>query len=686
MKGFGWAGRPLGLAGFVVPLLVVGDEPTSVERWIITGRRDSLLEIADAASEGYVGRDHFERRPLQRPGELIEAVPGMIATQHSGAGKANQYFLRGFNLDHGTDFATSVDGVPVNLPTHGHGQGYTDLNFLIPELVETIHFRKGPSYAEVGDFGSAGAADLEYANRLERGQWQVEGGSFGYGRGFFAASPKVGEGHLLYAAEVAHDDGPWENPSDFQKVNAVMRYSREEAEGGMAVTAMAYAGRWEATDQIPLRAVEGGRLDRFAGLDNSDGGDSKRFSLSGRWHRESDGGHSELQVYGVYYDLNLYSNFTYFLDDPVNGDQFQQLDERGLGGLKAHRTWDWDVSGVEASSTIGFQLRGDRIENGLNRTVERRFLETTRADTVGQVSLAPWLEQKVRWTDWVRTTAGLRADWYGFDVESDRAVNSGTASDFLVSPKGSVVFGPWRDTELYLSGGLGFHSNDGRGVTTREDPVSGDPVDGVDALVRTHGAEVGLRTVALPGLQSTVSYWWLDLDSELLFIGDAGTTEATRPSRRHGVEFANYYNPTSWLTLDADVSWSQARFRDSDPAGRFIPGSIERVVAAGVVLHDMAALKGFFVGVRLREFGSRPLVEDGSVRSGETLLLNAQAGYRFNTNWMVTLDVFNLLDRRDDDITYFYESRLAGEAAPVSDLHFHPVEPIRFRVALKGVF
>jgi outer membrane receptor protein involved in Fe transport len=370
----------------------------------------------------------------------------------------------------------------------------------------------------------------------------------------------------------------------------------------------------------------------------------------------------------------------------VNGDQFQQFDRRGFGGLKAHHTWKYDLLEREAESTVGVQVRGDRIENGLNHTAQRRLVSVTRADTTGEVSVSPYAEHKTKWTDWLRSTVGVRADYYAFDVASDNAANSGSADDLLVSPKGSLVFGPWAQTEFYVSGGLGFHSNDARGVTTTIDPGSGAAVNPVDPLVRTYGAEFGVRTLAVERLQSTVSLWWLDLDSELLFVGDAGTTEATRPSRRYGVEFANYYTPTDWLTLDADFSWSHARFRDRDPAGDFIPGAIETVVAAGVVVHDLPQLGGFFAGLRLRYFGSRPLIEDDSVRSGETILLNAQAGYRFSKDWALTVDVFNVLDRNDDDITYLYESQLAGEAAPVNDLHFHPVEPVSFRVAVTGRF
>jgi TonB dependent receptor/TonB-dependent Receptor Plug Domain len=687
-----------GLAGLLVPTLLLAHEPTLMDKTIITGRADSLLNVADASSEGYIGQDHLEYRPLLRAGEVLETVPGVIVTQHSGDGKANQYFLRGFNLDHGTDFATSVDGVPVNLPTHAHGQGYTDLNFLIPELVQTVHYRKGPYYADVGDFGSAGAADLSYVDSLDRGLAKLEGGSFGYARGLFAASSPVSSGNLLYAVDLEHNDGPWHRPEDYQKINGVLRYSRQGAETGFNITAMAYGGTWNSSDQIASRAVPDLAGGRFGEISPSDGGTSHRASLSLEWHRETEAGHTQIEVYGVYYDLNLFSDFTYYLNSPL-GDQFEQQDRRGIGGLKAHHTWRYDLLGREAETTVGLQVRSDSINNGIYQTVDRRRTDkpdfgggiipaTTRADDVWQASVSPYVEQKVKWTDWLRSTSGVRADYYHFDVADRLAQNSGTKDSALVSPKGGLVFGPWRDTEFYLSGGLGFHSNDGRGTTTRVDPQNpASPVTPVTALVRTYGAEVGVRTVVLPHLQSTASLWWLDIDSELVFDGDGGTTEPSRPSRRYGIEFANYYTPTKWLTFDADFSWSHARFRDFDPVGQYIPESIETVVAAGVSVHDPDPERGFFASLRLRYFGPRALIEDNSERSGATVLLNAQAGYRFNRTWSFAVEAFNLLDRKDSDIDYYYASRLPGEpAGGVNDFHFHPVEPLSARATLTARF
>jgi hypothetical protein len=655
---------------------------------VVRGRSDSLVGVAESASQGTVGAKQLEERPLLRPGEVLETVPGLIVTQHSGEGKANQYFLRGFNLDHGTDFATYVNGVPVNLPTHGHGQGYTDLNFMIPELVQRVSYDKGVYSARQGDFSSAGAADLDYFKTLPSGFAKTELGSFTETRSVLADSPELWGGNLLYAGEIVYDDGPWRNESDFLKGNLVLGWSTGSDESGWGVQAMAYKADWTSTDQIAKRAVDRHDIDRFGTLDGSDGGESQRYGLTAEWHRASDTSRTQVLAYGFYYDLSLFSNFTYNLDDFARGDQFEQEDDRFVTGLRASHDFDWSLGGFETENTVGLQFRDDEIHNGLHHTQNRKRLETTRTDDVSQYSVAPWFETRTQWTPWLRSSAGVRWDLYHFDVDSNLAANSGRETDQIASPKLSLVAGPWESTELYLNGGLGFHSNDARGTTTTIDPASGDPVRPVDPLVRTYGAELGARSTFIPGLQSTIAFWWLDIDSELLFVGDAGTTDASRPSRRYGIELANYYTPTEWLTFDADFAFTHARFRDSDPVGDYIPGSPNAVIAAGVTLHDLG---GFFGGLRLRYFGPRPLVEDDSVRSGSTLLLSGQVGYEFNDTWTVTIDAFNLLDREDSDIDYFYASRLRNEAVgPVDggyeDIHFHPVIPASVRVGLTARF
>jgi hypothetical protein len=644
-----------------------------------------LIGAADAASEGIVTARQVATRPIMRTGELLETVPGLIISQHSGEGKANQYYLRGFNLDHGTDFSTTVMGMPVNMPTHAHGQGYADVNFLIPELVSVVQYRKGPYSAEAGDFSTAGSAEINYTSVLERPLLRVSAGAYGWGRLFAAASPAVGGGRLLLALETSHADGPWRRPDNYRKTNAVLRFSRGDSRNGLSFTALGYRAEWNATDQVPARAVGRGAIGRFEGLDDTGGGRTGRYSVSTNWQRTTPNGVTWADAYVVRYRLNLFSNFTYFLDDPVNGDQFEQADRRWIvGGRVAHRR-GFDVGGRQASMTIGAVTRRDQIGTvGLYHTAARDRISTVREDAVGQTSLGVFAEGSVQWNSWARTTAGLRGDTYGYRVRAGHPLNGGRTTAARVGPKGSLVLGPWQSTEIYLNAGAGFHSNDARGTTIAVDPKTGEPADRVTPLVSATGTEVGLRSILGPGVHTTLAAWQLDLESELLFVGDAGTTEAGRPSRRQGIEWSLFAAPTERLTFDADVSVARARFRDTDPAGAHVPGALERVVALGATFDNVSHLFG---SVRLRYFGGRPLIEDNSVRSRSTKLLNAQLGVQLTRGLRVLVDAFNVLDARVSDIDYFYTSRLRDEADEgVNDVHTHPALPRSVRVGVDVKF
>jgi outer membrane receptor protein involved in Fe transport len=663
-----------------------GGVPTTViDEVIVTGRLDRLQGTPVSASQGVVTDEQLELRPVLRTGELLEVVPGLIVTQHSGDGKANQYFLRGFNLDHGTDLATSVDGVPVNMPTHGHGQGYTDINFVIPELVQSIEYRKGTYYAETGNFSAAGAVNMRYRHKVDAPLFVVEGGEDNYMRGVAAASPELAGGTLLIGLEYAQIDGPWVLEENYDKRNGLLRYSHDVGKDGrFSITAQAYEGDWRSTDQVPLRAVQSGAIDRFGFIDPTDGGSTHRYSLAADWSASLGKGTATGLLYAVDYDLNLVSNFSYFTD-PEHGDQFQQVDDRRIygGDWAWHRPFDWN--GREQEFTAGVQVRHDDIGKvGLYRTIARERFDTVREDSVKQTSYSVYSSLDTRWTDSLRTTVGLRADHFDFDVDANLAVNSGSASDSLVSPKLAVVLGPWNKTELFFDVGRGFHSNDARGTTINVDPTDGvTPAQRVNPLVKALGTDVGLRTAILPNTQFSVSLWSLDLDSELLFIGDAGTTEASRESERRGVEVAAIWNPIQWLIIDADLAWSKARFADEDAAGDRIPGAVDSVSSVGIAIDHPS---GWFGGARFRHFGKAPLIEDNSVRSEPTTLVNLEAGYRFAKRYKISAAVYNVFDSKDSDITYFYESQLANESAPVEDIHFHPVEPRTVRVTVSATF
>jgi hypothetical protein len=646
---------------------------------------EDLVAIAASASQGAITGRQLEVRPVMRVGEVLESVPGLIVSQHSGEGKANQYYLRGFNLDHGTDFATTVVGVPVNTPTGAHAQGYTDLSFVIPELVSGIQFKKGPYFADEGDFSAAGAANVNYLNRLDRPIARVSVGGNAWGRAFAAASPQLAGGTILAAIELNHNDGPWVRGDGYHKVNSVLRYSRGDNHNGLALTGMGYWADWKSTDQVPQRAVAAGVISRFGLIDPSDGGRSTRQSVTADLQRSRGASSVRATAFVLHDTVNLFSNFTYFLDDPARGDQFEQAEDRVTAGGRVTYRRLGHFFGRHTESATGVQVRRDWLSPvGLYHTEARQRLSTTREDRVGQTLAGVYAQTEIEWTRAVRTTFGLRADGYQYAVHSDNPVNTGDGVTGLVSPKFGAVFDPWAGTELYVNAGLGFHSNDARGAVTTVDPATGDRVAPVTPLVRAKGAEVGVRTIRIRGLQSTLSLWYLDLDSELLFVGDAGTTEAGRPSRRAGVEWANYARLKPWLTVDGDLAWSRARFQDADPAGPYIPGALDQVASAGVTVEPSRVVFG---SVRLRHFGPRPLVEDATVRSNGTSLWNGAIGYRLSPAARVVLEGFNLFDAAVSDIDYFYRSRLPGEPLDgVDDVHTHPALPRTLRLAMHVSF
>jgi len=686
--------------------LAVGSLSTTIN---VQSREDRLIGIADSATQGAVGAKEIQDRPILRSGEVLETVPGVIITQHAGGGKANQYFLRGFNLDHGTDFAIFIDSMPLNLPSHAHGEGYSDMNTVIPEFVKRVNFEKGPYDADVGNYGSAGSAHVEYFKTLPQNFFRVEGGMYGYGRAVFGASHKLGSGSLLYGGEAYHDDGPWTHPDNYYKFNGVVTYSQGGDADGFSITARGYHGTWHSSDQIPGNAVP--LVGFFGALNPTDGGHSQRYSLQAEWHRQEENSETKITAYGLYYDLDLFSDFTYFLTDPIRGDQFEQQDRRWVAGLDAHHTIFSQWFGRKVENTFGLQVRNDWIHNGLYQTEDRVRVDktdastgttlpaTTEADRFTDTQAGFYAENRIQWTEKFRTVAALRGDVGHVDVTSlVTATNSGTATKVMPSPKLSLIFGPWSNTEFYAQGGFSFHSNDARGATQTVEPVSADnpypntPSSKIPLLVQTKGGEIGARTSVVSHLQSTVSFWYLHSNSELQQDGDTGGTVASeQSSSRYGVEWANYYTPLEHWALDVDLANSKALFTSIDggdaapgsPGGKRVPEAVGWVISSGITSHDY---KGFSSSLRLRYFGPRDLTSDGIYRSKATALLNAGVGYQISERWRVSAEFLNLLNRRDHDIDYAYTSQMTPTAMPAFTDVFHPVEPFQVRFGLGRTF
>ncbi len=809
----------VGTTGALAPLripLAVGSVSTTIN---VQGREDDLIGIAESGTQGTVSATEIQDRPILRSGEVLETVPGLIITQHAGGGKANQYFLRGFNLDHGTDIAIFLDDMPLNLPSHAHGEGYSDMNTVIPEFVKRVDFEKGPYYADVGNYGSAGSARMEFFKTLPQNFLKVEGGTHTYGRAVFGVSQKLGSGNLLYGAEETYYDGPWVHPDAYNKINGLLTYSQGDDADGVSISARAYHGKWNSSDQIPVAAQS--LVGFFGTLNPSDGGHSQRYSLQGEWHHQGEDSESKIMGAVFYYDLDLFSDFTYYLVDPNRGDQFEQQDRRWVGYLDAHHTVFSTWFGRKMSNTFGIQFRNDWINNGLYRTVNR--VRTTKTDysatgasffpagsTAGPncIDLPPntpltltvilptgtingtaagtaagttasfsvptgstfdtatcptlpsttsrdnftdmigsaLVENKIQWANKLRSVLAVRGDEEKFVVTSlaypnlttlsdgtsaiPNALNSGSAVKFLPSPKASLIFGPWANTEFYLQGGFSFHSNDGRGSTQVVEPVSPDyPYPGqiqpkISPLVEQKGGEIGVRTVAVPHLQSTFELWYLHSNSELTQDGDTGGTLASeQSSNRYGIEWANYYTPTEHLAFDADIADSRAQFTFVDPfdatyqvvkaplyvcttgaascpavganydgnvywqqggpGGKLVPEAVKVVISSGATLHDY---KGLTSSLRLRYFGPRYLTSDGLYQSSQTVLLNGEIGYQFFKKWHVTAEFLNMLNRKDADIDYAYTSQVTPTAAPAFTRVTHPAEPFLARFALGRTF
>ena len=631
-----WVGVARAQDGNVLPTPAAPTEETHpvlrLPKVVVEGRQDSLIGVADSAGQGTTGATQLADRPILRGGEILETVPGVIITQHAGGGKANQYFLRGFNLDHGTDFAVCLDDMPLNLPSHGHGQGYTDMNIVIPELVRAGELcRRAFITRRIGDFSSAGAAHLEFYKSLPQSLAIVGGRHVWLRTRRLRRLAIVGHGILLYGGEAYHDDGPWKHPDDYQKVQRLLTYSQGDDANGFSITGA------RLSRQMGIRAIKSRRAPCttsspfFGSLDQTRPA-AIRSVTACRANGIAPMQHSatKIMAYGFYYDLDLFSNFTYFLTDTNRGDQFEQADKRWVAGLDARHTFFNQWSGRAIDNTFGLQVRNDWIRNALYQTSDRVRMDkldtntdpaavlpaTTLKSRFTDTQAGFWAETKIQWAPTFRSILALRGDLEYFDVTClNIPANSGTSLSLLPSPKLSLIFGPWTKTELYAQGGFGFHSNDGRGTTATLQPISaenpyGEPAESIPGLIQTKGAEIGVRTLAVVNLQSTLSLWYLHSDSELQQAGDTGgTVPSKQASNRWGIEWANYYTPFEhlaliWMSPTPSLASSPRipRCGARQPGGTHVPGSVGRVIAAAATLHDWIGLS---TSLRLRYFGPR---------------------------------------------------------------------------------
>jgi len=651
----------------------------------VTAPREDLLGTASTASQGVISDQQIQLTPAYRPGQILETVPGLTVTSHSGEGKANQYLMRGYNLDHGTDLETDVDGMPINQPTHAHGQGYTDLNFMIPELADQITYTKGPYYADVGDFGAVGSVRISYRDIIAD-QVAATIGTLGYARLFGAASQTLGAGHLLQAVELQHYDGPFVVPDDQRKENVVLRYGEEGQDNGFSLTGMFYHDVWTNTTDIPLRAVPD--IGYFGSLNPTDGGHAMRGSLSANYHAPMDVGQFTASAFYIYNSLNLYNDFTHFLIDPVHGDQEDQFENR-------------NVIGGATSYSVPVMLGGVRSELLMGGLTRYDILDVGRLPSEGQAPLSP------------AETASDPASFSNHDEAG--YTNGGARGQQLVQPKGSLIFTPRKDLEFYVSAGEGFHSADLRGVNQSRSVDLGIPESPL--LARQYGEEVGVRAKPLPSLALTFAVYNLWQQSETIIDPDVGMDVAGPPSERYGFELNTIYAINQWLDLDGNFSANHARFTSpfddgTGHLGEYIPDAPFYAGSFALQLHDLGRWSGGLVYRLLGDFpiSSGPCndaaaVHDfpgvatscanaptaqGQVNGKGYGQLNLDVHYAFPQGWIASLGIYNLLDTHAPAAEFYYVDRLQSEITTYpdgrADIHEHPLEPLMARMSLAKQF
>jgi outer membrane receptor protein involved in Fe transport len=652
------------------------DPPAEV---VVQGERDER----DAASRVHVGHRELELRPRLRPADILEAVPGLFAVQHAGGGKANQYFLRGFDADHGTDVAFFVDGVPVNMMSHGHGQGFSDFHFLIPELVVGLEGFKGPYYAAFGDFATAGAVNLRLAEALRESYAKLAVGTYGNLRLLVVESPSLGDSwRAVLTAEIAEVDGPFLNPEDLTRFNLFGRITHDLGPHSKAsITWMSYGSKWNGSGQIPARAVCGEReagspppesvgqpcIDHFGYVDPTEGGATQRHMLSASFSTASEDSDLTAMLYVIKYRFSLYSNFTFFAEDPIHGDQIEQNDDRVTSGFDLRVRQHVHFRGAKFTTTAGLQSRFDAIDNALHHDEARVRLEDRVASRINETELALFVEENARLTDYLRFVVGARIDHIDVDVD-DRlgGADSGVQGSTLLSPKWMAIVSPTAWLDLFADYGRGFHSNDARGAVKPSDPAR--------LITPATGYEVGSEIRPLRGLALSAAGFLLDLDSELVWSGDRGTTEAAGATRRYGLELGGRYRIGNWLFADLDATLTHASYRANTGNGQAVALAPRRTLTAGIGVRPAIGDFAPFGALRVKSIADRPATEDEAFVAQGFTIVDASAGLRWK-NVEAGIDVQNLFDSRWREVNFATESRLAYEPANVTGIHYAPGWP-----------
>lgn len=694
---FSLRGLPAGT--YTLRVSLMGFEPFQKEITLREGARTAMdialepgaIEIkgitvqpAAAHRRQMLSQLDIQLRPILNSQEVLRMVPGLFIGQHAGGGKAEQIFLRGFDIDHGTDIQLSVDGMPVNMVSHAHGQGYADLHFVIPELIDQVQFEKGPYRADKGNFVTAGWAAFRTKETLDRNFAKVELGQYGTARAVAGVNLLPGTSQnkrhqsAYIAGEYSYSDSYFDAPQFFNRVNVQARYAGDvSAHTRMILTASHFWSRWNHSGQIPDRAVAAGDISFFGSIDPTEGGETGRTNLNAEFSTHTAGGGMlKNQVFYGHYDFQLYSNFTFFLEDSINGDQIRQKESRHLLGYNGSYLLPNHIGGKDGHFTAGIQYRQDltsdsELSHSLNRVTT---VSQVQFGDVKEANVAAYMNQEWRLTKKITVEAGLRYDQFFnhytdmLGQETQRKAKAGT-----VSPKLNFSWTPTERVQLYLNTGRGFHSNDTRVVV---------PQQGREILPAAYGADLGTVLKPVPGLLVNAALWYLWLDQEFVYVGDAGIVEPGGQTRRSGLDLTARYQIIPHLFADADLCWTRPRAVGEPSGANLIPLAPVFTATGGL---SLTGIKGWNGSLRFRYMGDRPANEDNSIVAEGYFVPDLQVNYT-QKKWEIGLNVQNLTNTRWKETQFATESRLRNEPEPVEEIHFTPGTPLFARMSFTLFF
>ncbi|UZR98539.1 TonB-dependent receptor [Chondrinema litorale] len=634
---------------------------------------EQMVVTPDLETQQQIAQVDLVTNPVNSSQEILRKVPGLFIGQHAGGGKAEQIFLRGFDIDHGTDVNISVDGLPVNMVSHAHGQGYADLHFLIPETIDNIAYGKGPYDANKGDFATAGYVDFKTYDRLESNLAAVEIGSFNRLRtvGMFNLLDSVENKDAYIAGEYYTTDGPFNSPQNFNRINLMGKYSARFKKQTIQLQASYFDSKWDASGQIPERAVASGLIDRFGAIDDTEGGQTGRINLLAKHSKLlNDNTIVNSKAYFTHYDFELYSNFTFYLNDSINGDQIKQKETRNIIGYETNVYHNTQLGGFNLGITSGIGFRYDNIDNiELSHTLNRQTtLETYMLGDIDESNLYAFTSAEFQKGKWM-INPSLRLDYFKFDYYDKLAQEYSTQSQqkSRLSPKLNITYSPNNNLQWYLKSGIGFHSNDARVVVAQ---------DGEDILPAAYGSDLGLIYKPTNNLMINAALWYLHLQQEFVYVGDEGVVEPSGRTARKGIDIGLRYQPLSWLYLDTDLNYAHARSLDEEDGNNYIPLAPSFTSTGGISLQHPSGLSA---GLRYRYLHDRPANEDNSVTAEGYFITDANVGYKWK-NLSLNMVVENIFDTDWYETQFYTTSQLLGETSPVSEIHYTPGSPINFRI------